>query len=98
MAFSDLAVAQSSSRYASLDGVVFAELDRVGVSRDTVMKILYQQRTSGSDNGKSLTGIDAWVTLSSCEQGSLIVGMDRKGQVREVYTRRGCEVAGVPCQ
>ena len=98
MAFGDLAVAQSSSRYASLEGVVFAELDRVGVPRDTVTKILYGERTLGSDENKRLSGIDAYVTLSNCERGSLIVAMHPNGRVYQVYTRRGCEVAGVPCQ
>ncbi len=94
MAFGDLAVAQSSSRYASLQQVVFAELDRVGVPHDTVTKIRYAERTTAGDDNKRLIGIDAWVTLSNCERGSLVVAMDRNGRVREVYTR-GCEVAGV---
>lgn len=89
------AMAQGRDRNAALDGLVFAELDRLGVPRDTVTKILYQRRVSGGDNSSRLTGIDAYLSLTTCEQGSLIIGMDPNGGVREVYTRRGCEVAGV---
>ncbi len=95
LAIGNPAVGQSRSKDSSLDQIVLAELDRVAVPRDTVTKILYQRRTSGGDNTRRLTGIDAWVTLTTCEEGSLIIGMDPRGNVREVYTRRGCEVAGV---
>ena len=82
------------STFMNLLGCLDTELDRVGVPHDTVTKIRYAERTTAGDDNKRLIGIDAWVTLSNCERGSLVVAMDRNGRVREVYTR-GCEVAGV---
>ena len=82
-------------RYSSLESVVFRELDAAGISRDEVTEIKFDvQRHVGRDSDR-VRGVLAWVRLARCEKGGLIVDMAPNGRVRQVYTRRGCQVEGV---
>ncbi|MEO1249000.1 MAG: hypothetical protein AAFW76_04095 [Pseudomonadota bacterium] len=43
-----------------------------------------------------IIGYNAWARVDQCESGQVIVQFDRYCNVQQVYTRYGCDVAGLP--
>lgn len=49
----------------------------------------------GNRRGGSVSGYDAWVALESC-RGSIVLRLDRRCRVKEVYSRGACRFPDLP--
>ena len=70
-----------------LKGLTVSESDIESV------RIFAYRRTSERNNPESF-GMEAWVSLNSCE-GNLVIFMNSAALVRDTYTRGDCQIAGV---
>lgn len=43
-----------------------------------------------------IVGYTAWADVQQCEQGKVVVDFTDSCRIQQVYTRYGCQIAGVP--
>ena len=93
LALAVLSSTPSEAARASCERTVAERLDRLNVDRSDVRGVYYdvQRLTSGDD--ERVVGILAWVSLQSCK-GNLVIEMDRRCRVRQVYGRGECSLGG----
>ena len=68
-----------------------------GVNSDDIVSVFMDTLLPGSA-GKAKPPPDfvAWMTVKQCSQGALIVHTTDTCLVRQVYTRGGCRIEGIP--
>ena len=75
--------------------VVTERLNQLDIDMADVRKIFYSRQIQTRGDGHRVVGMDAWVNFHSCK-GSLVIDMDVRCRVRQIYTRDECEVPGIP--
>ncbi len=79
---------------SSCEAVVTDRISQTDFDQDDVRTIAYiVQRLSGQTG--LARGINATVSFHSCK-GSLEINMNRECRIKQVYTRGGCQSAGIP--
>ncbi len=79
---------------SSCEAVVTDRISQTDIDQDDVRTIAYTVQRSGGE-AALVRGIDAWVSFHSCK-GSLVINMNRECHIKQVYTRGGCQSAGIP--
>jgi len=77
------------------DGIVRAELAKASIEDADVTSVAIEPYNDERREARVTTRVDGWVRLASCERGALVVSMAPDGRVIDVFTRGGCNVAGV---
>ena len=90
-----VAVAVPSAAQARCEAKIDGELRKAGVAASDVQRIDLRPRRGSLENGSQLDGYSAWVRLKSCA-GAVIIDLSDYCYVEQVYTRDGCQVAGLP--
>ncbi len=70
-------------------------LSSLGVDQADVKGISIVEQSQFVDGEPKTIGYQAWVDLTSCSRGKLVVKMSLLCQYKTAFTTSGCEVAGV---
>jgi|GEM_PF-1469124 len=73
-----------------------AALADVGISAGDIREFkISVQSTTNSQGNRKTTGYFAWTKIKQCGKGSVVVSMTPQCKPVSVYTRSGCQVAGL---
>ncbi len=70
-------------------------LASLGIEQAEVQEISIVEQSQFVDGEPKTIGYQAWVGLSSCSRGKLVIKMSLLCQFKTAFTTSGCEVAGV---
>ena len=84
----------SSGSYPQCEDAVSELLATLDIGPTSVESIAYVPELAGGRSGTSLVGVVAWVDLEACS-GSVVIEMNLRCRVKDVYTHGECRVPGL---
>jgi hypothetical protein len=89
------AVGTTSASAYECERQVNQVLQEHGIDQSEVKSVEIARRSGGAKSG-SIYSLSAWVRLSSCTNGALMVNMTKYCMVQDVYTTGDCRVGELP--
>ncbi len=75
---------------------VHAILRDLGVAYPEFISFHTVEQRTGSDDSERVRALNHWIDHPVCREGSLVIQTSPRCRIRQVYTRGGCSVPGLP--
>ncbi len=91
--------AEAAKNYLNIDFDACAlaavgHLGQFGVKNDDVTDFNFVQISEGGKRIR-IVGVEYWLRVEQCENGSVVIDMNASCRVRHAYTRSGCTIEGL---